>query len=359
MALEHALLAVKEADHSKVKELIYLTHKTLSRCYAAVGLFREAYRHDQLYENYLDSIQNVSTVSELELLSYYQRLFRMRVLEEKNSLNKAMAEQRQFVIYGLIIIILIAMVLISMIKLRGKKIRKQAQKLEELNAFKSKIFAIVSHDLKSPIQSVSSALEMFHDKLISKEEIEEHLPEIKSKTSRLLDLLNSIFQWAEGQMEGGIFNKEKFALVQVFHDLETELLERLESKNIKLIYDSNLSTELVSDPGIVRIVLRNLIVNAIKFSHEHTNVKLKVIQKKKEVIIEVIDEGIGIRRDLIGGLFSMDLGSTEGTKGEKGNGLGLALCLDFMKGLGGKIEAESEEGKGSTFRVYFKIQSDV
>lgn len=352
-ALMHAQKAVELANESKVKELIYICNKTLSKCYAAVGNYEDAYMHNNLYEAYLDSVQNISVVNELELLNYYQRLFRVRVLEEKNTLNVQVAEQRRFIINLLIGIIVLALFMISVIIRRGRKINRQAKELQELDAFKSKIFAIISHDLKSPIQAVSFAIEMFHEKLISKEEIESHLPDIKNKTSQLLDLLNNIFQWASGQIGGEALKKEKFRLLKVVNDLEGELAERLESKNIKLEFDHEMKLKLHSNSSIVRIVLRNLLVNAIKFSHKDTKIEIKAYKEKKNRVIEVIDQGIGIDENLLKGLFSMEMGSSDGTDGEKGNGIGLALCSDFIRELGGKIEVESEKGKGSTFRVVF------
>ena len=355
-ALDHAILSTKLANESNAKELIYLCNKTLSNCYADLNDYENAFRHNEIYEAYLDSVQNVSTVNELELLTYYQRLFRLRVLEEKNNLNKKVAEQRVFIIYGLVGVLLIAIFMISVIIRRGRKIDKQAKKLGELNAFKNKIFAIVSHDLKSPIQSVSSAIELFQEKLITKEEIETHLPEIRSKTSGLLDLLNNIFQWAEGQMEGEALKREQFKLIEVISELETELAERLEDKEIELEYSKELQLELYSNPSIVRIVLRNLVVNAIKFSHKNTTVSIRAYDGGNSKIIEVQDQGVGMKASMMKGIFSMESGSSVGTKGEKGNGLGLALCYDFVRELGGKIEVESKEGIGSTFRVHFTGQ---
>ena len=355
-ALEHAKIATKLAEESRVKELIYICNKTLSNCYSDLNDYQNAFIHDQIYESYLDSVQNVSTVNELELLSYYQRLFRLRVLEEKNTLNKQMAEQRQFIIYGLVGVILFAIFMISLIIRRGQQINRQTKKLEELNAFKNKIFAIVSHDLKSPIQAVSAAIEMFQEKLISKQDIETHLPEIRSKTSQLLDLLNNIFQWAEGQMEGEALKKEEFQLIEVVKNLEEEISEKLKDKEIAFDYDKKMSLTLHSNPSIVRIVLRNLVINAIKFSHKNSKVILRAFARGNETILEVEDQGIGMKPAMLKNLFTMELGSMPGTSGERGNGLGLALCYDFIRELGGRIEAESEEGVGSTFRVYFKDQ---
>ncbi|MEP1342649.1 tetratricopeptide repeat-containing sensor histidine kinase [Ekhidna sp.] len=356
-ALNHARIAFDLADQSGVKELIYITSKTLSNCYGELGRYKQAFEKQKLHELYMDSVRNVSIINELELLSYYQRLFRMRVLESKNTTNKEMAEQRQMVIYGLIIILLIAAIMISVIIRRGKKIRKQKRKLEELDVFKSKIFAIVSHDLKSPIQSVSSVIELFNKKLISKEEIEPFLPEVKEKTSNLMNLLNNVFQWAEGQMVGENLSKDIFSLTQVISDLKSELNDRLKEKNIKLSFDKSKEYQLESNGGIVRILLRNLIVNAIKFSQRDSEIRINIIEGKLQTVLEVIDQGVGMNEEMCKRIFNGGLTSTIGTEGEKGNGLGLALCSDFVKGLGGKIEVESEVGKGSIFRVTLKDSS--
>lgn len=356
-ALKLAREAYEMALESGVKELIYTACKTLSRCYGAVNKYEEAYKMELLHEQYLDSVQSINTVNELELLSYYQRLFQMRVLESKNKLNKQLADQRQLIIQGLVVALVIAAILIAIIVMVVRELGIRKRKLEDLNKFKAKIFAIVSHDLKSPIQSVSGVIEMFNEKLISREEIEPLLPEVKEKTSNLMNLLNNIFLWAEGQMEGENLRKKDFSLNPLIEELDEELRERLDEKEINLKYDSAFGFYLHSDRGIVRVLLRNLIVNAIKFSNPKSTIEINCVQGNKTKVIEVIDEGIGMSPEKKENLFSGGLESTPGTAGERGNGLGLALCYDFVKGLGGKIEVESVQGKGSVFRIIFTSQS--
>ncbi|NQZ75583.1 MAG: hypothetical protein HRT61_05645, partial [Ekhidna sp.] len=177
-ALLQAELAFELARESKVKELIYICSKTLSKCFAALGRFEEAYEKEVLHEQYLDSVRSVNTINELELLSYYQRLFKLRVLETKNTTNRELAEKRELIIHELVIALVVAAVLIAVIVLVVRELGIRKRELEKLNSFKAKIFAIVSHDLKSPIQSVSSVIEMFNQKLITKEEIEPFIPEV-------------------------------------------------------------------------------------------------------------------------------------------------------------------------------------
>ncbi|WP_424962970.1 tetratricopeptide repeat-containing sensor histidine kinase [Ekhidna sp.] len=359
---QSALIKAKDAFsmalESGVKELIYITSKTLSRCYGAVNQFEDAYEMELLHEQYLDSVQSVNTINELELLSYYQRLFQVRVLESKNKLNKQLADQRQLIIQGLVVALVIAAILIAIIVMVVRELGIRKRKLEDLNKFKAKIFAIVSHDLKSPIQSVSSVIEMFNQKLIGKEEIEPLLPEVKEKTSNLINLLNNIFLWAEGQMEGENLAKENFSLHPVIEELESELKERLEGKQIELQYEAAFGFYLHSNPGIIRVLLRNLVVNAIKFSNPNSRVEINCIKGESTKVIEVIDDGVGMSKEKQEKLFTGGLESSDGTAGERGNGLGLALCHDFVRGLGGKIEVESVKEEGSVFRIIFNHQNE-
>ena len=352
-AFEAATQALKLAKESKKKELLYQSHKIMSKCYAALGEFKEAHAQQLLHEIYLDSVQSITSVNELELLAYYQRLFNFRILEEKNIINEKLAGQRQIIIQLLIATLVIAIIMLSIIIVRGRKINSQAKKLESLNGFKNKIFAIVSHDLRSPIQSVTEALNMFQQRIFTKDDIEKYVPEMKEKAERLNELLSSVLQWAQGQLQNEALNKGDFLLLPVLEDLSKELSESTTKKQITLSFDCEENFKLHSNAGIVRIVLRNLITNAIKYSFEGSQILVHAFEFKNQKVIEVVDRGVGINSKLIKGIFNMEVGSSMGTNGEKGNGLGLALCYDFMRRLGGNIQVESEKGAGSTFKIFF------
>lgn len=357
-AFQSASYALKLAEESKKKELLHLCHKTLSKCYVALGNFEKAHWHQNLHENYLDSVQSISSVNELELLAYYQRLFNFRILEEKNIINEQLADQRKTIIYLLVALLVIAVVFLFIIIASAKKIRSQAKALESLNGFKNKIFAVVSHDLRSPIQAVSEALTLFQERIVTQEDLEKHVPGMKKNAERLNELLNNVLQWAQGQLQHETLEKQKFLLMPVLNDLEEELSDRSNEKGIKLSFDVAEDYQLFSNSGIVRVVLRNLITNAIKYSFKGSQVVIHAFAGQNRHLIEVIDHGVGIKNELLGGVFTMESGSSLGTDGEKGNGLGLALCYDFMRRLGGDIKVESERGKGSTFRLSFPITAD-
>lgn len=174
-----------------------------------------------------------------------------------------------------------------------------------------------------------------------------------------MSLLNNVFLWAEGQMEGENLQKETFSLYYVLDELKDELNDRLEDKEITIDFTSAHNFELYSNRGLVRILLRNLIVNAIKFSHNQSRIEINCVRGQKTKVVEVIDNGIGMSEEMREGIFKGELISTAGTAGERGNGLGLSLCNDFVKSLGGKIEVESVLGEGSVFRIILKDKPAV
>ena len=125
-------------------------------------------------------------------------------------------------------------------------------------------------------------------------------------------------------------------------------------KKITIINDINPGTWVNSDKHLLTIILRNLVMNAIKFSYEDSQIKVFAIQNGGLVKLSVQDHGVGMTSDHVKRLFSYDAMHAIGTKGETGTGLGLILCRDFVRKLGGNIWAKSELQKGSTFTFSFQ-----
>lgn len=350
-ALDLASFAHDLALETQVKELIYITARTLSDCYGALNRFDEAYKTRLLYEAYSDSVKDASVINELELLGFHQRQFQMRTLKTEKELNAQLAEQRRMIIYGLAGILIVATILIVLLFRSTIQIREQKKQLEELNLFNSKILAIVSHDIKSPVQSLTSIIDLLSQKVVSSEDLQAFLPDLREKSENLTDVLGSILLWAQGQMKSGELKTTKFLLKDLLLDLEKECKERLDSKDVKVVQNFADSFQLHSNPGILRILLRNLLVNAVKFSDKAASIEIAAYEDSGKQVVEVRDEGVGMTQKQVDEIFSGSLKSTIGTAGEKGNGLGLALCLDFVSKIGGRMEIDSSPGQGSTFRI--------
>lgn len=244
--------------------------------------------------------------------------------------------------------------------LNDVSIRKNAEldivlknkELEKLNAEKVKFLSIIAHDLKSPFSTIVGFSEILMEKIKEGdyEQIAEFAGAILHSSNRVMDLLMNLMVWAQshtGRME---FSPEHFEMVAFIN--ETALLYDDIAGQKSIIIKKSLpqNAPVFADKAMIGTVFRNLISNAIKFTMQGGEVIISAVEKKKEVIFSVRDTGVGIPKNNIGKLFRIDQNySTTGTNKEKGTGLGLILCKDFIEKHGGKIWVESEEKIGSTF----------
>jgi signal transduction histidine kinase len=226
--------------------------------------------------------------------------------------------------------------------------------LDELNQTKNKLFSIIAHDLRGPIGSTSTFLELLttHESEFSKQELLENLILIKDSSKATFKLLENLLTWARAQKGEIVFNPQKnnlFKLVQSNIDL---FASNADNKKIQTLNEINPELIFEFDLEMINTVMRNLINNAIKYTNEDGTITISAKEFEENIEISVEDTGIGMDSDNAELLFITDLkrNRKEGTKGEKGTGLGLILCREFVTKHNGNIWAESELGLGSTFK---------
>lgn len=233
------------------------------------------------------------------------------------------------------------------------KAEENGIKLKELNVTRDKLFSIIAHDLRSPFNSILgfSSLLIDNHKEINYEDQIEYLNAINSSANNTLILLDNLLSWAKSQSGQINFKPEKIALNSIINEIIELVNSIAKLKNISLNYDSPREIEVFTDQNILKTVLRNLISNSIKFTKPGGNINVFTISKQNKVEITVSDNGVGMNTETKNKLFKIDSNyTTVGTENEKGSGLGLALCKEFVEKLGGNIWLESEEGKGSDFK---------
>jgi len=232
------------------------------------------------------------------------------------------------------------------------KLRKHAEELEELNQSKDKFFSIISHDLRSPFNAllgISEYTKKYFDRL-SKEDIKESIENIHSSTRKIYNLMQNLLEWTKIQTDRLEFEKTKIDLYEISKKILELYKETAASKNINLTSNISNSIFLYADMYMVETILRNLVSNGIKFTHSGGRVYISAAVKSNLVEITVDDDGIGISRENLKKLFSLDKQyRMEGTANEKGTGLGLILCKDFVEKSNGTISVESQLNKGSKF----------
>lgn len=241
------------------------------------------------------------------------------------------------------------------------ELKQSEQKLKELNTTKDMLFSIIGHDLRGPIGSFKSLIELMLSNydLSDTKRLIDILQVIQKTANSTYDLLENLLSWAKYQRNEIIYVPEKIVLNEIISltiDLFTELAQ---NKHIKIIDYTPVNTIIFADKNMLMTILRNLISNAIKFTSSEKQIHIFTDKNENEYLITIKDQGIGIKSDDLPKLFQNTINfTTFGTNGEKGSGLGLLLCKDFVEKHGGKIWVESELGKGSEFKFTIPLLND-
>jgi len=240
----------------------------------------------------------------------------------------------------------------SQLKNSQDEIIKYNEELKDLNATKDKFFSIISHDLKSPINSflnLSTLLVDYIDRF-SKEDIIDMAQNVKRSGDNLLKLLENLLNWARLQMKRAEFQPQKCSLNMMVSDITYIMSNRITTKQIKISSDIDENMVLMADVNMLNSILQNLITNAIKFTDKDGEIVVAAKVKEKVAEISITDTGVGISEENIKKLFRIDVIYTNtGTDQEKGTGLGLILCKEMIEKHGCEIRVESELGKGTSF----------
>lgn len=233
------------------------------------------------------------------------------------------------------------------------KLNAANEDLLKANQDKDKFLKILAHDLRNPMFAISG----FSDLLIKnfrkydEHTIEKQLGIINTTTKKTYDLLEELLLWTRSQSGKIPFEPRIVQLKKVCDDVLSLLIESAATKQIEIVSEVDAAMQLHADVDMLRTILRNLISNAIKFTHENGQIILRAELTDSAAIITVSDNGTGMSQDVVSKLWQVDdLFTTSSTKGEKGTGLGLILCKEFVEKHNGRIWVESEVGKGSDFK---------
>lgn len=234
------------------------------------------------------------------------------------------------------------------------KIKASEIQLKKLNATKDKLFSIIAHDLRSPFNSIIGFSELLLSNVNNTEntQSEKYIDIINSTAKNTLILLDNLLNWAKSQTRDLSLRPETINLSKVIFEIFSIEKPIAKAKNISLNYSPPTNEiELYTDENLLKTVLRNLISNAIKFTNPNGNINVLTTIDHNQVEISISDNGVGISKDVICELFNISMNViSQGTANEKGSGLGLILCKEFVEKLNGKIWVESEVGKGSDFK---------
>ncbi|MBN2167387.1 MAG: hypothetical protein JW717_14020 [Marinilabiliaceae bacterium] len=231
-------------------------------------------------------------------------------------------------------------------------LRESNKKLSDLNATKDKLFSIIAHDLLNPFNTILGMTEVLSSdfKELSEKDKLEMIANINSSSNRLFNLLQNLLLWARSQTDSVKFEQENFVVFDAIEESTHFLYDQIESKNIGFEITGNKSITAFGDVDMFKTIIRNLVNNAIKFTRKNGNITVSIKSLNSDVIVSVTDNGVGMTGDALNNLFKPQLiKGTKGTEGERGTGLGLVICKEFIERNNGTLSVISEKGQGSTF----------
>jgi two-component system, sensor histidine kinase and response regulator len=232
------------------------------------------------------------------------------------------------------------------------ELRRSLQAEQELVRMKDKLLSIIGHDLRGPIGTFMMMLETVTDEAnrFSVEKIMEYLNQMKSVSKSTFQLLENLLTWARSQRKLIEYHPRDLNIAKVVEQGVKVLGETAKNKSITLSSDVDPEFTAFFDENTISTVIRNLISNSLKFTDHGGSIKVGAKKDADCFIMTIADTGIGMSENNLKKLFKQDQIFTKlGTNGEKGSGLGLLLCKDFVEGNDGKIWVESEQGKGTSF----------
>ena len=363
------------------------SYRLLSELYHQQGKLSYSLDYLKLYTALHDSIYNEHNGMQLATLQSQFDLdlkqAQIELLTKDTQLNKKEISHQRIQLYatigGLIGILLIAFLLFYVnrkvsqsnvllehqkealanknreVELKSRELELQADQLALLNATKDKLFSIIGHDFRGPLNRLKGMLELVENRDLSQQQFTSIAAALKSNLDSVSTTLENLLHWSLAQLQGIQTNPVKINLQAMVEEHIALYSELAKAKNVRL--ENEISDLLaLADEDHTRVVLRNLINNAIKFSLPDGVVKISCQDEGSFVKIHVSDTGVGIEPTQLRSLFLKEkVPSTTGTHQERGAGIGLMLCQEFVENNGGRLSAASELGKGSVFSFTLKV----
>lgn len=238
------------------------------------------------------------------------------------------------------------------IEAKNQQILQQKHQLEDSNAEKNKLMSIISHDMRAPLISIKGYLELLNEAELDNQQQRVLRKELLEATNGTMDMLTNLLQWSKSQMEGPVVNILSVNLgAAIKSTLEMGRVQAAR-KDITLSYEIGSQFMVLADADMLQLVVRNLVSNAIKFTPPGGIINIDARLAGNECKITVSDNGRGIHEKKQEKIFSINTEPGFGTNNEKGVGLGLLLCKEFIERQGGRIGFESIFGQGSSFFIF-------
>jgi len=350
-----------------MQEFLYETHKLAQRPADAL----------QWLEAYNALSDSLNSEERDRIIVEYEARFGMRESQQQNEVLQARQLQQEaqintqrWIIVSAIGGVLLLLVVGGFLILNSKKstranelltrknnelkslnetIDKQKKELEKANRVKTKLFGIVAHDLRGPTTAMQSLLYLLREHDLSQKDLNDLTADMENSITENATLIDNLLGWAKSQMEGLEVHKKTFNLNMCVRAVTKNFAMRCTEKRIDVSIDVPDHIEIYADYDMIKLIIRNLFANSLKFSKPDSTITITAQSKKNHTQISVTDQGVGIPEEHKSKIFNSIYFSSIGTEDEQGSGLGLNLCKEFVESHGGRIWFQSEVNKQTTF----------
>ncbi len=365
--------SMRLASNENLKDVVKNNYLSFSSLYERQGNNIKALSYYKLYSAIKDSIfnvDNIKRIAQLQVRNEFEEKEREIELLKKERRIQSLEVGRQKTQITILIIVLVVVALIilsvflriryvhrtnKILEEKNKEIQLRENELLEANSTKDKFISIIAHDLRSPFTGLLGMSQILIDgfEYLPKEKVRSFLKEFRASIVYLLDLIENLLNWARLQSGRMEFTPEKLNLNEEAQKIINLLTMNASVKHITLSNKVDKDFYVLADMNMIDSVIQNLTANAIKFTKPEGNIKISAECKDGFIEVTISDNGIGIPPEALENIFSSSI-TRQGTDKEKGSGLGLALCKDFVKKNGGKIWIKSELNKGTT--IFFSLK---
>jgi len=371
-AMKYALQSLEAATAIKGKPQIKDVCKVLANIYDAKGDNHNALKYFKRYKDLSDSLLNEAMLKKTAKLEaryeYAKKETQLKEEQEKkDALHKHIVRIKELEIAFAVLLIAFLSVLAfflfrsratkqktnQILQANNEQIEHQAIQLLINNQEKDKLFSIVAHDLKVPLYSLKNMLALLKRDSLPAAELDIIMEELRRDADHSADLVSNLLFWASSQLNGRVVSPVPLPLHEMVDDTFRGFVQQASAKKIGLKNELPPTLVAWSDKTMIQVITRNLVSNAIKFCMPGDTITIEGKIMNGAVEICVADTGIGIEKDVLKKIKLKESLTTFGTDNEKGTGLGLLVCREFVEANQGLFRVESEPGKGSRF--YFTL----
>lgn len=376
-AEKYALLSYQLAQENNVEADIARITKVLSNIYEIKGNAAEAFKYLKISNNLSDNIYNEKKLNDINYLQLKSKEIENLKLISNSEKTKIVEKRNQIIIYSFVVLTLLLIGSLYLVRRNArlqnsfnqklhlknvdiesqqKLITRQNQDLMALNESKNQLFSIISHDLRTPINSIIQTLELQKNNSFSPEMETEIFEQLHLQTQSTSKMLNQLLDWANTQMDGQKINFEEIEIISLIESIVDFYNMEISNKKINLIHDASEHILFIkADIAQVRIIIQNILANAIKFTPQNGTINLNYSQTSNFINVHIINSGRKISRERTKQILNMNkrLTSEDGTAFEEGTGLGLLLVKQFLANNKGMLDLKSTEEFGTEFIISF------